>query len=83
VKTSPTTPPRLLLDLKETAGTLGVSPWTVRCWVADGTLKPVKLPQVRQSNPKCLHRRGQGIRKLLFSVADITALIENGKKERV
>jgi excisionase family DNA binding protein len=32
-----------LLRIEQTADLLGVSPWTIRAWVAQGKLKSVKL----------------------------------------
>jgi excisionase family DNA binding protein len=32
-----------LKSVDEAAGLLGISPWTVRAWIRDGKLRPVRL----------------------------------------
>jgi excisionase family DNA binding protein len=32
-----------LKSIDEAAGLLGISPWTVRAWIRDGRLRPVRL----------------------------------------
>jgi excisionase family DNA binding protein len=57
------------LSLKAAAGYLGCSTWTIRAWLADGTLTRVRLP-----------RPGGGeMDRLLLDVTDLDALIEAGK----
>jgi hypothetical protein len=61
-----------LLDLKAAARYMGgISPWTLRALVADGHLKPVRLPSVR-------HPGEQG-RRLLFAREDLDAAITRWK----
>lgn len=57
-----------LLDVKDAAAYLGVSPWTIRDLDAAGTLKRVRIAG-RQSD----------LRKLLFDRADLDRLIEVSK----
>jgi hypothetical protein len=64
----PAGPPRLL-DLRGTAGYLGLSAWTVRDLEAAGTLRRVRIPLPR----------GGDVRKLLFDVRDLDRLIEGWK----
>jgi DNA-binding transcriptional MerR regulator len=49
----------------------GISPWTIRSFVENGLLVPVRLPSCR--------RPGENGRRLLFDVHDLDALIERGK----
>jgi hypothetical protein len=59
-----------LLDIRATAQYLGgLSTWTVRNFVADGHLRPVKLPSVRH--------KGENGRRLLFDRRDLDAFIES------
>lgn len=88
-------PGRRLLDLKNAAGYLGVSEWTVRDWVAVGVLPSVRLPVVRlnkgrrktgKSNvyelatPTDSRLRGKTVRKILIDVRDLDAFIESHKE---
>jgi hypothetical protein len=58
-----------LLDVVSTAAYLGgLSTWTIRAFVADGHLRPVRLPSVRDKN-------GNG-RRLLFDRRDLDDFIE-------
>jgi excisionase family DNA binding protein len=34
---------KALKNINEAAGLLGISPWTVRAWIRDGKLRPVRL----------------------------------------
>ena len=34
---------RALKSVDEAAGLLGISPWTVRAWIREGRLRPVRL----------------------------------------
>jgi hypothetical protein len=60
---------RRLLDLAATASYLAVSVWTVRDLEAAGTLKRVHIPL----------RNGGALRKLLFDIQDLDALIGQWK----
>jgi excisionase family DNA binding protein len=61
-----------LLDVKEAARYLGgVSTWTIRSLVADGHLRPVRLPS---------RNRGELGRRLLFDRADLDAAIAKWKE---
>jgi hypothetical protein len=67
--------PSRLLDVKSAAIYLGaVSTWTVRGLVADGVLRPVRMPSTR--------RRGESSRRLLFDRRDLDDLIETWKAQR-
>ena len=55
---------RRLLGLKEAAGYLGVSPWTLRELVWRGDLPRIRLPRVR---------------RLLFDLTDLDRLVEESK----
>lgn len=58
-----------LLDVSATAAYLGgVSTWTVRALVADGHLRPVRLPSVRH--------QGENGRRLLFDRRDLDAFVD-------
>jgi hypothetical protein len=63
-------PPRLR-DVDAAGDYLGVSPWTVRALVAEGHLKPVRLPSVRYP--------GENGRRLLFDVRDLDAAVDKWK----
>lgn len=69
-----------LWNVERTAAYLGVSPWTVRAYVANGFLRPVKLPSVRQTDD---HGRpcGENNRRYLFDRVDLDAFIEKQKRE--
>jgi hypothetical protein len=57
-----------LLDVRGAAAYLGVSPWTLRCFVADGHVRTVTLPSTRQGKV--------GNRKLLFDLKDLDSFVE-------
>lgn len=57
--------PRRLIGLEEAAELLAISPWTVRELTWRGALPVVRLPRVR---------------RLLFDLADVHALIEASKR---
>jgi len=63
-------PPRLV-DLAGAAAYLAVSRWTIKEWVSSGL-----LPRVRFLLPN-----GHAVRKLLFDVRDLDALIERAKDD--
>lgn len=58
-----------LLDLRVTAGYLGLSTWTVRDLEAAGTLRRVRVPMAG----------GGELRKLLFDRHDLDRLVEAWK----
>jgi hypothetical protein len=61
------TAPTLCVDVRRAAEMLGgVSPWTVRAWIANGQLPVVKLPAVRG---------GESSRRVLIAVGDIEAFV--------
>jgi excisionase family DNA binding protein len=60
-----------LLSLQEAARYLGVSSWTVRDLVANGTLPRVTLPGGTA--------RGSGLRRVLLDRRDLDRLIETNK----
>ena len=61
-----------LLDIKAAAVYLGgVSPWTLRGLVADGHLRPVRLPSLRHP--------GENGRRLLFDIRDLDAVVDRWK----
>jgi len=61
-----------LLDVRAAALYLGgISPWTIRSYVDNGLLVPVRLPSCR--------RPGEPGRRLLFDVNDLNAFIERRK----
>jgi hypothetical protein len=57
-----------LLDAEAAAAYLGISVWTVRSFVANGHLRPVRLPACR--------RRGDTTRRVLFDRRDLDALVD-------
>jgi hypothetical protein len=61
--------PRRLLDLAATATYLGLAPWTVRELEWRGVLRRVRVPLPN----------GGEVRKLLFDVRDLDALIDRWK----
>lgn len=66
-----------LLNLDQTAAYLGgVSTWTVRSWIRDGFLAPVKMPSVRQNDDNG-RRQGENNRRLLFDKSDLDAFVES------
>jgi hypothetical protein len=68
---APVTP--RLLNIKGAAEYLGgISEWTVRSFVADGHLHPVRLPQVGANRS-----RGENGRRLLFCIRDLDAFIDS------
>ncbi len=60
-----------LLDAKAAAAYLSVSHWTIRAYVEQGALTPVRLPAVR--------RVGEDSRRLLFDVRDLDAFVDRMK----
>jgi hypothetical protein len=58
-----------LLDLTQTAQYLGISAWTVRDLVANGTLQRVSIPLAG----------GRELRKLLFDRGDLDRLVDAWK----
>jgi hypothetical protein len=60
-----------LLSIDATASYLGVSTVTIRRYVTQGKLHPVRLPSVR--------RKGESGRRLLFDVHDLDAVIDQWK----
>ncbi len=66
-------PPRLL-DARRAASFLGgVSVWTLRRWVDQGHLRPVRLP--------ACWRKGENCRRLLFDRRDLNSLIDMAKQQ--
>ena len=58
-----------LLDINSAGLYLGgISPWTIRSFVAAGHLRPVKLP--------ACHRRGENGRRILFDRKDLDRFID-------
>lgn len=67
-----TAPVPRLLDVGAAALYLGgISTWTIRSFIENGQLVPVRLPSCR--------RPGENGRRLLFDVRDLDALVERGK----
>jgi hypothetical protein len=60
-----------VVDLAGAAAYLSLSTWGVRDLVAAGTLKPVRLPTTG----------GRDLRRLLFDVRDLDALVDRSKVE--
>lgn len=62
-----------LLDITATAAYLGgISTWTIRALVADGHLRPVRLPSLRDKNSNG--------RRLLFDRRDLDEFIEKRRQ---
>jgi excisionase family DNA binding protein len=57
------------MRVEDAARYLSVSTWTVRDMVAAGTLRAVRLPV----------GNGRDVRRLLFDVRDLDALVEQSK----
>lgn len=57
-----------LLDVDGAAAYLSVSPWTVRAFVANGHLTPVRLP--------ACNRTGEPGRRILLDRQDLDAFID-------
>lgn len=57
----------LCVDRKEAAAALGVSPWVLDRYIADGLLPVVKLPSTKHA--------GEMSRRVLIAVADLDALV--------
>ena len=62
-----------LLSVDAAAAYLGIGAWTLRAMAADG-----KVPMV---TPPAVRRTGQPMRRVLFDVRDLDALIEKWKRE--
>ena len=60
-----------LVDVKGAAFHLSVSTWTIRAYVEQGKLTPVRLPAVRGVKADC--------RRLLFDVRDLDAFVDRLK----
>lgn len=82
-----------MLSLGDAAGYLGVTYWTVRDMVANGTLPAVRLPAARvdvkpRKNGKPTRRallpagdaRLGSLRRLLVDVRDLDELVERSKE---
>lgn len=61
----------LLLSVEQAAQALGVSPWTVRQYVADGTLPRVVLPSTKGP--------AKHSRRVLVAVSDLERLISESR----
>jgi predicted site-specific integrase-resolvase len=57
----------LCVSVAEAAKAIGVSPWVIRHYIADGQLPTVKLPSVK--------RPGEMSRRVLVAVADLEAFV--------
>jgi hypothetical protein len=57
----------LCVDVRQAASMLGVSPWTVREYIATGDLPTVKLPSTKGSEPRS--------RRVLIAVDDLKTFI--------
>ena len=57
-----------LIGLKGSARYLGISDWTLRALIADGHLRPVRLPSVRDKN--------ENGRRILLDRRDLDAFID-------
>jgi len=57
----------LVVDVKAAAIAIGVSPWTVRNYIASGLLPVVSFPSVK--------RPGEQARSVRISVADLEAFV--------
>ena len=67
-----------LMSVKEAAGLLGISHWTVRSYIRDGRLKPVRLGRrvlLSEEELERLVRAGQGdaANKLVVPVPEVAA----------
>jgi predicted site-specific integrase-resolvase len=66
----------LVVDIKEAAKAIGVSPWTVRNYIATGLLPRVVLPSAK--------RPGEPSRSVRISVADLEIFVAKYREtERV
>lgn len=54
---------RLVLDIKEAAHALSISPWTVRRYITDGKVKPVRIGRRVLLEPAELQRLVEAGRK--------------------
>jgi len=67
VATSVASVPTICVDVRRAAELLGgVSPWTIRAWIANGDLPVVKLPGVR---------RGEVSRRVLIAIQDLETFV--------
>jgi len=57
----------LVVDIKEAAKAIGVSPWTVRNYIASGLLPKVSFPSAK--------RPGEQSRSVRIAVADLEAFV--------
>jgi hypothetical protein len=60
-----------LLDVEASGVYLGVSPWTIRSWIAEGHLRPVELPSTRS--------RRETNRRVLLDRIDLDTFVERCK----
>jgi excisionase family DNA binding protein len=54
---------RLVLDIKEAAHALSISPWTIRRYISDGKLKPIRIGRRVLLEPSELQRLVEAGRK--------------------
>jgi hypothetical protein len=76
---APVVKPRLL-NVRDAARYLSVSPWTIRDWVAAGILEPVHLPALRAREGD---RPKARLRRLLFDRAALDAFVDRLKGAQV
>lgn len=62
----------LCVDIREAARVLGVSPWVVRRFIADGLLAKVTFPSVKNA--------GDDMRRVLIAVADLEAFVSRHRE---
>jgi predicted site-specific integrase-resolvase len=64
----------LCVDRKTAATALGVSPWVLDRYIADGLLPVVKLPSTRHD--------GETSRRVLIAVSDLEALVSRFREAK-
>lgn len=70
-----------LLSVDQAAAYLGVSFWTVREFVNDGSIPTVRLPRPRTDRMRKRQPVNDTVRRLLIDRADLDALVERWKEQ--
>lgn len=71
-----------LLNVEQAAQYLGLSFWTLRELVNDGSIPTVRVPRAQTLRMKERHAASDYVRRLLVDRADLDSLVERWKEPR-
>ena len=69
-----------LLSVEQAGQYLGVSVWTIREFINDGSIKAVPLPRPETLRQRERRALGDTVRRLLIDRADLDELVESWKR---